>query len=428
MEMKKYSLPYGTTNQSFSLPDDWDITILKPQKGKALENPRDSVVGALSGLGSGYSSLPNRRTVAVSINDKTRPVPHSVLLPPLVQWLEEQGYQRNDVTFIVATGAHDPVPEEEFHKIVPTEIESGWKIVSHDAWDTGNLINLGTTSAGNICRINKTFAEADLKIVVGNIEPHQFMGWSGGVKSASIGLAGEETISGNHSMLSRDGAGPCRFDDNPVRQDVEEMGRMIGVDIALNVVLNDEKEIIDVFAGSPISVMKRGIESARNLFSVFVEKPADLVITSPGGYPKDINLYQAQKALRHGSTAAKKGAPVILAAACSEGVGSQSYQNWIVGKKSHTEVRESFHQEAFRIGPHKAMLFAGDAESREVFLVSELPAATVRELLLEHAASIQEIIDELESRWATGNEGAREEPVRVSVIPYGNTTVAITTG
>lgn len=420
--MTEYEVPYGRTSVSFELPEDWIVSVLTPGSIPGLDKPIKTVETSLAGAEGDFTPGPGRKTVAIAINDKTRPVPHSMLLPPLLSWLEAIGYMRNDITLIIATGAHEPMKRDEFKLIVSPEIERNYRIISHNAEDSESLKYLGTTSLGTGCVINRDFAEADLKIVVGIIEPHQFMGWSGGVKSAAIGLGSTACISANHSLLSREGAGPCRFEDNPVRQDVEEMGGLIDVDMALNVVMNSKKEIIGVFAGEPNLVMKRGMDLALGLFTAEIESPADLVITSAGGHPKDINLYQTQKALRHGSAAAGKHAPMILVGSCPEGIGSSSYENWTRGKKSHRDVRESFEREEFRVGPHKAMLFAADAEDREVYLISEIPEGTVREMLLTPAGSIQQLIDKIDKSHQA--KGLRE-PFRIAVIPYGNSTVPV---
>ncbi len=415
--MNEYSIPYGKSIQSFHLPENWPVSVLKPEHRDALENPVHEISASLKPLGKKLQARFETSTAVIAINDKTRPVPHNVLLPPLLIWLEEVGYKRENITLIIATGTHAPMPPEEHHLIVPREILKRYTIISHDAEDKKNLIELGKTTAGTPCTINKIFAEADLRVVVGNIEPHQYMGWSGGVKSAVIGLGGAESIRTNHSMLTMEGAGPCRYENNPVRQDVEESGRIIGVHLALNVVMNGLKEIVAVFAGNPLTVMEKGIKEAQSLFSVSVNSRFDLLITSPGGYPKDINLYQAQKALRHASMAAKPGAPMILTGACREGIGSPPYEKWMKDKTSHHQVQKAFEQEEFKLGPHKAMLFAADAMNRDVYLVSELSDETVRKMLLIPAPSVQKAIEMIQKI------GDSSSSLKTGILPYGNATV-----
>ena len=415
--MRVYSVPFGTGMQEFRLPEDWNVSILKPKHREGLKNPAQKVGTVLKRLGGRLNARNPGSRAVISINDKTRPVPHHIILPPLLSWLETAGYQRRNITLIIAVGTHTTMPPSEYPLILPEEIRNRYRVISHDAEDTGNLINLGYSDAGTPCSINRTFYEADLKIVTGNIEPHQYMGWSGGVKSAVIGLGGSESIRKNHSMLTRDGAGPCRFEDNPVRMDVEDSGRRIGIQLALNTVMNASKEITAVFAGPPEKVMREGIREARSLFTVPFHSEFDLLIASPGGYPKDINLYQSQKALRHASLAVRPGSPMILAGACSEGVGHGLYESWMKDKTSHRQVQEAFQREEFRLGPHKAMLFASDVMNRDVYFVSDLPDKTLRNLLLTPASSIQEAIDDILKKNGSGHR------LNTAILPYGNATV-----
>jgi nickel-dependent lactate racemase len=189
---------------------------------------------------------------------------------------------------------------EEFPSIIPEAILRRYPVLSHNARDAETLLYLGETSRGTPMWVNKHFAQADVRIVVGNIEPHQFVGFSGGVKTAAIGLGGAQTIQHNHAMLSLPGARLGEFETNPARQDVEEIGAAAGVQFALNAVLNQEKQIVHALAGNPLAVMKAGIPLSRQVCQLGVPAPYDLLLVSPGGHPKDINVYQAGWRMRHG--------------------------------------------------------------------------------------------------------------------------------
>ncbi len=208
-----------------------------------------------------------------------------------------------------------------------------------------------------------------------------------------------------------------RYDDNPVRQDVEEMGRMIGVHFALNVVINDHKQVVTAFAGEPAAVMQAGIAMARRIFQVSVAQPFDLMIVSPGGYPKDINLYQAQKGLAHAALVTRDGGMVILAAACPEGVGSQSYEAWMDGMTSHHAVLARFHREGFLLGAHKAFMISRDASRVRVLLVSTLSPQTVSKLLLTPAPS-------LDAALVQGLAGLPAD-ARIGIMPLANATIPV---
>lgn len=420
--MQRYSVPYGKGHLGFELPDDWLVEEVLPKPARAVSDPRaaveaalDDPVGEFSWARVGSLGAP---TVAIAVNDKTRPVPHGHLLPPLLERLEGAGVRPENILLLVATGTHPPMTEEEFFSILPAEIVSRYPIVSHDATRESELVQVGTTARGTPVRMNRRFLDADLRIVCGNIEPHQFMGFSGGVKSAVIGLAAKDTIDRNHMMMTRAGALPGHFEDNPPRQDVEEMGRMVRVDLALNAILNDAKQIIDVLAGEPVEVMKRGIPRVRELYELRVSPPFDLVIASPGGHPKDINVYQAQKALAHASLITRDGGGIVVTALCPEGSGSRSYEDWVSGRGSHEQVLRDFEAEGFRIGPHKAFQVAREATRFRTRWVTELPGELAERLLLETCDSVEAAVDEV-----LGSSAARP---RVGIMPAANATIATT--
>jgi len=307
------------------------------------------------------------------------------------------------------------MPPEEYPRVVPREILARYPVLCHDPDDRENLVHLGTTSRGTPVWVNQRFLEADLRIVVGNIEPHQFQGFSGGVKSAAIGLTGRDTVSHNHAMMTDPRAQLGRYADNPARQDVEEIGQLISVHFALNAILNGRKEIVRVIAGEPWAVMQTGIPLSREVCQATVAAPFDLVIASPGGHPKDLNLYQSQKALAHASPITRDGGTVIVAAACPEGCGNRAYEAWMEGMGAHEEVLTRFQREEFRAGPHKALLIARDAVRVHVLLVSNMDPDLVCRLLLTPVASIDRALA----------VSLSDQPLdtRVGIMPRASSTI-----
>ncbi|MCS6871751.1 MAG: nickel-dependent lactate racemase, partial [Anaerolineae bacterium] len=299
------TLPYGKTQLSLELPDHLSVDVLQPRHTPPAPDPAAEVAAALDSVD--WQQFKGARSAAIAINDKTRPVPHDLLLPPLLERLEQLGIARERITLIIATGNHSPMMPDEFPSILPKSVLQHYRVISHDIDAEHNIVRLGMTTRRTIVSINRAFLEANLRIAVGNVEPHQFAGFSGGVKSAVIGLAGWDTINGNHRMMAEPNATLGTYDDNPVRQDIEEMGRIVGVHLALNTVLNDQKQIVRVFCGAPQDVMRTAIPLVRKVYQQTVAQPYDLIIASPGGYPKDINIYQAQKALGHAVHASRIG-------------------------------------------------------------------------------------------------------------------------
>jgi nickel-dependent lactate racemase len=412
----EFSLPYGRTQLTARLEGAFQVELLAPAPVPPVADPGQAVRDALRNPLGGVrlANFAGARSAAIAVNDKTRPVPHAVLLPPLLQELANLGLPPGAITFVIATGLHAPMKEAEFAEVLPADIVGRYRVVSHDA-AARDLVAFGLTRRGTPVQINRIFAQADLRLVVGNLEPHQFMGFSGGVKTAAIGLAGTDTINANHALMLDPRSDLARYDDNPARQEVEEIGRLIGVHFALNDVLNENKQIVRVLAGEPQAVVRAGIPSVLELYRVRVAAPFEVMVVSPGGHPKDINLYQAQKALGHAARVSRKGGTIILVAACPEGTGSRSYEDWVAGMASHEAVIERFKREGFRIGPHKAFQIARDASPRRVLLMSQMPSEFVRKLLLTPYAS-------LESALALALKGLPPS-ARIGIMPWANATI-----
>jgi len=327
------------------------------------------------------------------------------------------GIPDSAITFYIAVGTHPPMTPDEFPSILPAQILARYRVVSHDSENDSLLTYLGETSRGTPVWANRAYAESDFKIVVGNVEPHQFAGFSGGVKTAAIGLSCMKTIAPNHAMMSLPEAQLGAYETNPVRQDIEEMGSKIDVHLALNAVLNHQRQIVTALAGDPRLVVQTGLEHSRRACQVAVPQKYGLILTSPGGHPKDINVYQSQKALGHAILIARPGGTVIITAACPEGSGSQHYEAWTLGKTSLAEVREKFKAEGFRIGPHKAYQFARDGAIADYYLYTDMNHDLARALLLNPIDDLQAAINQALTRLKPG-EPVGVLPHAVSTIPY----------
>jgi nickel-dependent lactate racemase len=419
--MPEYTLNYGHGSITFSLGKERQVEWLLPTEIPGSPNPELTIRQALDNSidGCGLESFGAIQSAAIAINDKTRPVPHDLLLPPLLEKLEVLGLSPHAITLVIATGTHIPMPPDTFQQVVSPEILQRYNVISHDC-DATDLIARGITSRGTPVWVNRTFAEADLRIVVGNIEPHHFAGFSGGVKSAAIGLAARETIAANHALLRDPKSALAEFHENPLRQDIEEIGKLMDIHFALNIVMNSKKELVEAFAGAPARVIQAGLPVVQKIYKVEVDQPFDVMITSPGGYPKDINLYQAHKSVSCANRITRAGGSIILVAACEDGVGSTGYAAWMddkvgSGVTTHQEVMETFVREPFRIGPHKAYIFGRDAvRVKGIWIVSDITTERIAKLLLNPATieeAIHTVIDPLPAS------------AHIGIMPYANATI-----
>jgi nickel-dependent lactate racemase len=282
----------------------------------------------------------------------------------------------------------------------------------HDAHNS-KMVDFGITSLGTPIRINAACGEADLKLIIGQIDPHQFVGFTGGSKGVTIGCAAAESIEHNHSLMFDDNARVGCLDGNPVREDLNEAGRMIGVDFVINTVQNSEKKIVRLLAGNPEDVLREGAKTCASVYGVATEQIFDIAVASCGGTPKDICLYQSQKGLNLASHAVKQGGKILLLAACPQGIGDDVYFDYVCQFSTPKEVLEDFKKLQFKMGAHKAYLFGKTLVSYDVAVFSELDPEILRQCHLR-AAEPSMVIRE----WVEHFKG---KP-KLAIIPYANTT------
>lgn len=416
--MTEFLLPYGQSQLSVEIPESFRVDLLQPEMIESLTDPDQGIMAALkTPIGKlGWHALSQAKTVGIAINDKTRPIPKPNPVQHLLKHLEDLGFAPEQITLFVASGTHAPMSNAELPRILDQEIIDRYSIIVHDC-DNAAMLDLGTSTYQNPIQINADFYNCDLKISVGNIEPHHFMGFSGGVKTAAIGLASRATISANHARLTHPQARSGVYHINPLRQEVEEIGRKAGVQFSLGTILDEEKHILKVYFGEPAAVMAAAIPVVRRLFGVSVPALYDLVIASPGGAPKDINLYQSQKALTHAARITRDDGWVVLLAACPEGSGSQAYENYVTRAPSHQAILQQFKRGYFKVGPHKALQIARDAVRVNVVLVSDLPPQTVKSWKL--MPSKPELTDAL-IKWILSE---LPPDARVAILPAATRTM-----
>jgi nickel-dependent lactate racemase len=412
-------LKYGDGKARIPIPEKADVSILQPLRLPVLASLEDSLKATLnSPLGcDALVKLLERRapaTVAIAIPDETRPTPSKALLVPLLELIRSHQKTRPApaVTILMGGGLHPPADQAAIHRLLPPNIVAGCRLVAHDA-RTARMMDYGVTSRGTPVRINADFGLADFKIVVGQVDPHQFVGFTGGSKAAVIGCASAETIEKNHSLMSAADARVGRLRGNPVREDLNEAGEMVGIDFAVNLVLDADKKAVHLAAGKPMAVLESCAATCAEVYGVGIAEKFDIVVASCGGYPKDICLYQAQKGLNLASQALKPGGHILLLAASSQGVGDDIYFDYVSQFTSPEEVIRDFKSSGFRMGAHKAYLFGHTLVNYNVAVFSDLDPGILRKCHLR-AADPTSVIEE----WVSSFQGTP----RVAVIPNANTT------
>ncbi|GAI32801.1 unnamed protein product, partial [marine sediment metagenome] len=226
--------------------------------------------------------------------------------------------------------------------------------------------------SGNKLWVNPIVSEIDFIITTGVIVPHYFAGFSGGRKSILPGICGRKTIETNHAKMVYSDSRAGNLKDNPVHEEMQEAAEKVGVDFNINVVTDENHKIVEIVAGELLTSWQQGVEICKKIYLCPIEKKADVVIASAGGYPKDINVYQAQKALNNAYQAIKPGGTIILTAECLEGYGEATFEKWIEEANSPDEIIERLNKK-FILGGHKAYSIVKLTKEVEVILISSLP-------------------------------------------------------
>jgi len=328
----RIELSYGRTGLPVSLPDDLDVRVIKKPAMPVIAEPEQAVRRALAkpvGAPPIDRLAKGKRSACILICDVTRPVPNGLFLEILIRELMHAGIDPADITVLVATGLHRPNEGEELAEIVgdPWVLETV-EVANHFARDDAMHVDLGTTRAHGVpVKLDRRFVEADLKIATGLVEPHFMAGYSGGRKVIAPGIAYKDTITTFHSarFMEHPKAANCVLDGNPLHEAQLEIVAMLGGAFALNTVIDDERRLSFVNFGEIKASHLEAVEHIRAFATVPIEEKFQTIVTTAAGHPLDKTYYQTVKGMVGPLEIMADGADLIIASACSEGMGSNEF-------------------------------------------------------------------------------------------------------
>lgn len=408
-------LPYGRTDVCVRIPVRNFLGSIMPKELAAAPDAKAEVERALnSPIGSkklADIAKPEGK-IAIVVDDATRHAPSAIMLMPVLAELNAAGVKDENVTVIFGCGTHRAVTSEEATRLIGEEACKRVKTVSHDCRAT-DLVYVGNTkSHGNKIYLNRVFAEADVKILLGDAGFHYYAGYGGGRKSVLPAVAGEETIKHNHAMLLNPNARTGVLNGNPVHEDMTEAARLAKVDFIVNTISNSRSEIVKAFAGDVEEAFMETVKAVDEMYRVQVDRRADIVVACPGGYPADMNLFQAYKALDNALAIVKRGGVIVLVAECAEGHGNQVFYDWMqrLGdlKAVEREIKRNF-----VLGGHKAYYLLRAQQNHTIILVSSMPDYYASNIFKVKTA--RAVNDALNEAFKIAGSGAK-----VWAIPYGN--------
>jgi nickel-dependent lactate racemase len=332
---------------------------------------------------------------------------------------EKVKLQTENITLLVATGAHRGPTEAEYRQILGTLCDKlRGRCVHHDARRDEDMTDLGVTRNGTPMLLNKRLFEADRIIVTGSVEPHYFAGFTGGRKAFLPGIAAYTTVEANHKLALSAAARSLALEGNPVHEDMMDALPLIKAPVfSLMTVLDKEQRVAAATAGDLMASFYAAVEIARQIFCVKVRARADIVV-SVAKFPMDIDLYQSQKAIDNGAAALKDGGTLILVSSCRDGLGDKAYAELLSSAKSPADALERI-RGAYKLGYHKAAKMAAVSARAVVRAVTELPPDRLAAMFIAAAPSPQAALDEALAR-------AKQRGVAVPailVLPDGCVTV-----
>lgn len=394
--MSLYSLKYGNSSQSFQIPDDWEVELLKCNEPSPLYQEGMLIQSLENPIGEKPFNewIKDFKKILLICPDITRYAGLDYLLPAIY----ERYLKEKEVRIIFALGNHRKQTDDEKKAIVSEVLYRAFPSFDHDCFDRNVLKFFGKTSSGLEVYLNKVISEVDAAIVTGSINFHYLAGFGGGRKAIFPGIAGYETILGIHGkVFNKDKPGKHKLarsgilNGNPMHEEIMEGIKLIKTPMFLiNTIIDDKKNLLNIFSGHIKEAHEAGCMWYREHFGVNVERKADLVIVSAGGFPKDINFIQTHKAMEHAINAVKENGYMIVVGRCEDGIGNDDFLRWF--DYPTIEEMEKHVRKADKVYAQTAYATRIKAQHCNIILVSDLKEEMVKKMGIVPKKTVKEAI------------------------------------
>lgn len=337
---------YGKSRLHFILPDNIQLAVLKPNYVSTAKDPDNEIVRAISepmGVSLADIVSPGKK-VCIIADDITRPTPTDRILRVLLPNLFALGVRRNDIYFVLALGSHRRMTKEEVVHKLGREYAESFPVYQSNFADPKELVNLGDSENNVPIIVYRKVMDSDIRIGIGNIVPHNTLGWSGGSKILFPGVTSEETVAQFH-MRAMLPTNDLIFGnaENAIRRNIEKWTEKIGLHFIINTVLTGNGEIYRVVAGHHVLAHRQGVLYGQEVYGVSSPKNADLVIVN--SHPSDCDFWQGTKGLNPSNLIVRDGGHVILVSPFYEGVGPHPEYPEILGRDDADQILARIVQE-----------------------------------------------------------------------------------
>jgi len=331
-------------------------------------------------------------SVLIVVPDATRQTASGQIVNLVVRRLIANGTAPHDIRIIFATGIHRKVTDEEKAAILTPFILQRIKTLDHDPRDLMQITRLGETASGISAELNRALAQHDRVIIIGGAMFHYFAGFTGGRKLICPGLASAKTVAATHKLAfdcekktRRDGVDTALLDGNAVNEAFMEITAMIAPAFALTAITNDAGEAVDLYCGHWRTSHRAACDAYAAQHTITVKEKRDVVIASCGGYPFDVNMIQAHKALEAASHACTDGGMIVLLAECADGLGRDDFLNWFEADSSE-QLAERLCAK-YQVNGQTAWSLMRKTERFDIRIVTELDDAVAAKMGLRREAT-----------------------------------------
>jgi nickel-dependent lactate racemase len=329
----KVELLYGKATIAASVPPGCREMLIRKQPRAPLADPHSAIAEALArpiGVPPLADYARGKHSACILVCDITRPVPNHLFLRPMIEQLLAAGIAPDAITVLIATGLHRPNEGAELAKVIgdPWVVDKV-RVVNHFARNDADHIDFGRTKGRGVpVKLDRRFVEAEIRIATGLVEPHFMAGYSGGRKVVAPGVAHADTIRTFHSaaFMESPAAVSCNLAGNPLHEEQLEIVRMLGDVMALNTVINEQRELVFVSYGDVIASHDAAVRFVQDWIQVPVPRRFKTVVTSAAGFPLDQTYYQTVKGMVTPLDILAPGGTLIVASDCSEGLGSKEFR------------------------------------------------------------------------------------------------------
>jgi nickel-dependent lactate racemase len=318
---------------------------------------------------------------------------------PLEAWvkrLNSVGVVDSQISCIMALGTHRYMTKQEMEAKVGREVYGRIRVFNHEWRNPKALRDMGISRNGTPLIVNKALLDAEVMIGLGMVVPHHIPGFSGSSKIIQPGVCGARTTAETHLLSCSEGGDSfLGLEENPVREEMDDMADRVGLKTIFNVVMNPEGGVVGVFFGEMRETFKKAVEAAREIYGVEYHETPDVVIAN--SCPCDLDFWQSHKSQYPAQRMVRENGTIIVCTPAPEGVSPVhtdllSYTSW-----PSAEIKEAYRKGRLKNGVATALAaaWAMVREKADVIMYSPgIPPEEKAKLGHTHAPTIEWALEE----------------------------------